>query len=102
MNLLNTGNATIPQNYSVFLSFKDSTVGSSFAFNTTISSLAPFAPGQSIIVSATTWPKYQNGTSIAKLNSGDSFGMSIGVGSLNWNDLGGSGLSSTLVPKFFA
>ncbi len=80
MNLLNTGNATIPQNYSVFLSFKDSTIGSSFSFNTTISSGGSFQPGQSIILSSTSWPKYQNGTSVAKLRAGDTVGMAILVG----------------------
>ena len=72
-----------PANYSVFLSFKDITIPSAFAFNATISNNGPLPPGESTLLLGTSWPKYQNGTSIAKLNPGDTVGMNILVGSFS-------------------
>ncbi len=102
MNILNNGNATIPANYSVFLSFKDSTILSAFAFNATIGSNGPLSPGQSTLLLGTSWPKYQNGTSIAKLNPGDTVGMNMLVGSfstgMNVQVQGGTTSTSTSTP----
>ncbi|MGI0078672.1 MAG: hypothetical protein ACRECH_03535 [Nitrososphaerales archaeon] len=80
MNILNNGNAPIPANYSIFLSFLDIPIGSAFSFSTTINSNGPLRPGQSTLLLGTFWPT-QNGTmSIARLNPGDTVRVSVGLG----------------------
>jgi len=76
IGLTNTGTASLPMGYSVYLSFKDGTRMTFFGFNTTLPS--SFTPGGRVYLTATSWPQYTNATS--KLAAGDQVGIAVVIG----------------------
>ena len=73
----NIGAATILASSGVFLYFNDTTVQSSFGFNSTLPS--NIAPNSIAYVQGAAWPAITNATS--KLSPGDSIAVSITIGS---------------------
>jgi hypothetical protein len=77
-----TGTTPLSSTLPVYLSFKDTTVAGSFAFNSTLP--GTIAPNSTAYLQATAWPSGVNGTS--KLSAGDSVGVAITIGSVE-NDI---------------
>lgn len=71
----NVGSDSISAASSVFLGFKDGTMGSYFGFNATLP--GSIAPNSSAYLQAASWPYGTNATS--KMASGDSVGLSVTI-----------------------